>query len=212
MDKNDYEKNFNDLSRQNYYSDNKSLWNSLSTLYTNQHIDPPVIEFVEEIEKQTIKTMKIFEYGCSSGMNLNYLKNKGFLNLSGVDISETAINFGKQKFDLNIWVDDYTKEKIIEHKYDFVFCRAVLQHIEYTDVLNVLRNFYKILNNDGILLFSECYQTSWTFGRVSGHRVYNTFNHNWIDALKETGFLVVENKNENFSIFKCKKIINESNI
>lgn len=58
----------------------------------------PVI--IPEIQSQAEEHASIMDLGCNCGYCLNELKNAGYDNLSGIEISPNAIEFGKKKFDL----------------------------------------------------------------------------------------------------------------
>jgi len=80
----------------------------------------------------------ILEIGCNAGRNLNYLYNKGFRNLSAIEISEKAINlmkkvFPKMYYNSSIKVDNIEESivNIENNKFDLIFIMAVLMHIPY---------------------------------------------------------------------------------
>lgn len=200
-----YKNIFAKLAKENSSEDNKTAWNNLNKVYVEQFTSPPFLEFMNSLETDITKDMNVLEYGCSSGMNLFYLKNKGY-RVFGVDISDIAINYGKEKYGLNLIVDDYTTERDFEPSYDVIFCRAVLQHIEEIDLKIVLKNFFKLLSKNGTLILSECNQSDLEFGRVVGHAFHNTFNHNWNKVLGDCGFEIIENNIKFIPYIKCKKM------
>ena len=54
-------------------------------------------EFIERTKKE-ISFNNVLEIGCSYGYSLQYLHNLFGLRCCGIDLSEKAINFGRQKY------------------------------------------------------------------------------------------------------------------
>ncbi len=82
------------------------------------------------VKSLKLSNPKILELGCNVGRNMNYLYNKGFKNIEGVDISERAIELGRERY-------PHLKYHVgkIEHflknnkQYDIIYTMAVLEHI-----------------------------------------------------------------------------------
>jgi len=55
---------------------------------------------IAELERLISKEDLILDLGCNCGFNLNEVKKAGFTAVSGLDISRTAIEYGKQTFGL----------------------------------------------------------------------------------------------------------------
>jgi SAM-dependent methyltransferase len=55
----------------------------------------------DEIEKRMPKDAEILDLGCNCCYMLNALKKAGYSRLSGVDICDSAIEYGRKKFDLS---------------------------------------------------------------------------------------------------------------
>ena len=82
------------------------------------------------------KETKILELGSNVGRNLNYLYERGYKNLTGVEINENAIAIMKDKYPdcyKNIQVVRGAIEDFIIgvsfYDYDLVLAMAVLEHI-----------------------------------------------------------------------------------
>jgi SAM-dependent methyltransferase len=207
MDDKTFGDQFSRLAKDQGTADNKTFWDNLSNIYTEHYITPPKMGFINKLENELNGDDSIFEYGCSSGMNLHHLKSKGFTNVSGVDISNIAIDEGKKIYtDINILVGDYTKHvDVTTNLYDVVFSRATLQHINTNEIGNVLDKLNKVLKENKILIISECNNTIFKYGIIPNHRVYNTYNHNWGDILPKHGFTIVENIKGDDPYIKCVK-------
>lgn len=88
------------------------------------------------IRKCIVRNGQILEVGCNVGRNLNYLREQGYQNLSGIEISEEAVMAMKETFPelaeaahiMNAPVEQIIK-RLPSNSYDLVFSMAVLLHI-----------------------------------------------------------------------------------
>ncbi|MFQ5646279.1 MAG: class I SAM-dependent methyltransferase [bacterium] len=103
------------------------------------------------------KEAAILEIGCNCGRSLKYLHDKGYRNLTGIEIGEEAVNLMKE-----IFPEVYQSSKIIvgnaveelkKHEskaYDLVFCHSVLVNIKdnsiFSELTRVCRGY--ILNTE----------------------------------------------------------------
>ncbi len=76
----------------------------------------------------------ILELGCNCGRDLNYLYNKGFKNLTGIEINKNTIDYGKKIYNKsNINYINNRVEKVIEsfkeNEFDIVFSFVGLSQI-----------------------------------------------------------------------------------
>ena len=75
----------------------------------------------------------IVELGCGTGRNLSGLKAGGFKNLSGIEISEKAIQVGRSAFPLleDVTIECAPVEDAIKNlvKTDCIFTQGLLQHL-----------------------------------------------------------------------------------
>ncbi|OPY36124.1 MAG: tRNA (mo5U34)-methyltransferase [Methanoregula sp. PtaU1.Bin051] len=62
--------------------------------------NPKIRILINELDLRAEKTSEILDLGCNCGYYLWELKKAGYSRLSGVDISERAIEYGKKMFDL----------------------------------------------------------------------------------------------------------------
>ncbi len=203
-----YEDLFSYLTKYSKDKDNKSLWEELTPIYISHYKNPPDKKFLEIINAHIFsKNTKILEYGCSAGMNLNYLnKLKGLTNLYGVDISEKAIRVGKVRYhNINFLLGDLANPSQnlinkLDENFEIVYTRAVLQHINNKDLNRILKIFNKIMKQKAYLILSECNRSDIPYGLIKGHRVYNTYNHNWEEILPLHGFIIKNKTKSNYII------------
>lgn len=61
------------------YKDQTKLWDSASEIYNEKYSQkPPDLFFLKYVIKQSNINQKILEFGCSTGMNLRFLKKVGY--------------------------------------------------------------------------------------------------------------------------------------
>ena len=102
----------------------------------------------------TKKNIKILEIGCGFGRYLKFLKDLGYTNLTGIDISSEQIKAAKESYDLeNVFVAD-----AIEYldkntgKFDVILVLDVVEHLDLEYALELGTKMYQNLTADGILV------------------------------------------------------------
>lgn len=97
-------------------------------------------KFLNDIDKNS----KILEVGCNVGNQLVLLKNMGYHDLWGVDISKHAINMAKQRLDSNnIFEGSALQLPFEDNQFDLVFTSGVLIHISPDNVNKALNEIYR---------------------------------------------------------------------
>ena len=93
-------------------------------------------EFLVDKIRPFEKEIRILELGCNAGRNLNYLYQAGYKNLTGVEISQNAINQMQQSYsdlfnNITLFVESIENflNESDEKNYDLIFTMAVLEHI-----------------------------------------------------------------------------------
>ena len=97
------------------------------------------------------KHARILEIGCANGMALLAIRELGYTDILGVEISPELSTIAKS-FGLNIVEADaldYVQEDI--GQFDLIFMIDVLEHIDKDKTFEFLQNLYRILNPDGKL-------------------------------------------------------------
>jgi SAM-dependent methyltransferase len=96
--------------------------------------------------------VKILDAGCGTGGLLSFLRDKGYRNLSGFDISKDAVSFSKDK-KLDIFqcdLRDYNEERI----YDIIISNDTMYFFNINEQKAILNKFYKNLNGGGIVILN----------------------------------------------------------
>ncbi len=131
--------------------------------------------FLVEIIKRYAETnAKILEVGCGVGRNLNYLFLAGFKELSGIEISENAVQLLKQSYPemaVHIKIYNMPVEEVIRHfkddEFDVVFTMAVLEHIHpdsewiFPEIARITKDYLITIEDERSLSwrhFPRCYK------------------------------------------------------
>jgi SAM-dependent methyltransferase len=119
-------------------------------------------EFIFDILSPYAETSnELFEPGCNVGRNLNYFYDKGYTNLTGIEINPRAIEVLEEEYpDLNDNVDIYVSDiesKVKEfrtNKFDITFTSSVLKHIHpdcefvFDELVRVTDNYILTLEDE----------------------------------------------------------------
>ena len=113
------------------------------------------------------KKKAILEIGCGNGYVLDFLKNKGFKDLTGIDPS---LNIHEKKTKINL-IDKFVTQKLnLKKKFDFIFSIGFYEHVfdinEITsfsinhlkdngEIFLIIPNFSSSLNNGNPDLFAH---------------------------------------------------------
>jgi len=152
------------------------------------------------------KESSVMEYGCATGLISFNLMDK-FKKITLMDSEEEMINVVKEKIEVygttnvmpvNI---DLEKETYSKEKFDIIYTSMTLHHI--LDTENIIKVFYNLLNENGILCIVELDKEDGSFHinekDFDGH---NGFEHTCMEnAFKKAGFSNI--KSETF--FSGKK-------
>ena len=102
------------------------------------------------------KDLSILDFGCGSGNFLNYLSDLGYLDLTGVEISDILAKEDLESKNINIY-----KELPKFKKYDVILMMDVLEHIK--DDVKIIKELKSHLSNRGLIIISvPTYQFLWS--------------------------------------------------
>lgn len=149
--------------------------------------------------------IKILDIGCGNGRLVNFLKSLDIkYEYVGIDNSEGQINEALSSPEANRVHKENSKHFQIgdvldlsnfnENEFDVIFCVAVFHHLPSKHTRNIaLKNIYKILKNDGLLLM-----TSWNLFQLKYIKYlfdinkYKDINKKTIHYIKEIKFNILE--------------------
>lgn len=120
------------------------------------------------------KNISILDIGCGLGQTVFGLEKEGYTNVSGVDLSEEAVKFCKEK-GLNVFFLDI--REYYGKKYDFIIMSHVLEHIEKSEIIPLLKKIYSdILNDNGKL----CVMVPNAQSNTDCYWAYEDFTHQYL--------------------------------
>ena len=118
------------------------------------------------IKKYLSKKSKILEIGCNVGRNLNYLYEKNYNNLNGIEINENAIKLMRKTYPelyknshIHIGATENLIGKFKTDSFDLIYTMAVLEHIHW-DSEFIFESIKKISSKYIITIEDEF--TSWS--------------------------------------------------
>jgi len=119
------------------------------------------------------KNARIIDLGCGEGRILYLLKQMGYTNVEGVDISDSQLNIARQVSDEVIKADilGYLKDSTV--KYDLILSFDVIEHLHKNEALEFLDLCSSKLNANGRLVLQTPNASSPFFGDVR----YGDFTH-----------------------------------
>lgn len=119
------------------------------------------------------KNAAIIDIGCGTGILLEFLRDSGFNNLFGIDLTVDQVNYAKEK-GLNaeaISVFDFLKNTT--KKFDIIFAMDLVEHFYKHELLDLFNGFYSLLNENGTLII----QTPNGDGLFHQHIIYGDLTH-----------------------------------
>ena len=149
--------------------------------------DKQFLPLIEEFNKNA----SLIEFGCGAGNELQLLREKGYTNLFGIDISPEQIQKARIK-GLNVeQTDVFRFLEVNEKKFDIIFALDFVEHFDKREILKLFGGFSKILKTGGKLIL----RTPNGEGLFPGRIIYGDLTHMTIfnsysltQLLLKTGF------------------------
>ena len=145
---------------------------------------------------QAAKNSNILDFGCGFGQNLRAMKQHGFVNVYGADVSPQALKHchtsGMHVFDIR---QGFGEMENRAERFDFIVSTHVLEHIPKDEVIDVLKKLRGLLSAGGSLLvavpnaqaYTGCY---WAYEDFTHHTLYTTGS--LMHILRAAGFSKVK--------------------
>lgn len=101
------------------------------------------------------KNINVLDAACGSGGLLKFLRNKGYTNISGFDLSEKAVNLAKNS-GLNVNVGDLRDISKFrdENTFDVITCNDALYFLADNEKIHFLNDVGRLLINNGLLIIN----------------------------------------------------------
>ncbi len=119
------------------------------------------------------KKARIIDLGCGEGRILYLLKQMGYTNVEGVDISESQLQIARQVSDSVVKADVIEYLKNTSAKYDLIISLDVIEHFHKGNALDFLDFCRSRLSANGRLVLQTPNASSPFFGDVR----YGDFTH-----------------------------------
>lgn len=181
----------NDEIKKSAYFSNRNVD---ASLYTNYNLP----RYLTPYFQQKDKVLNILDIGCGLGQALNYLKNKGFEKLFGIDINDESIDICRKNglavekiTDIREFAKNYTGEK-----FDRIIMSHVLEHIDKNLIIDTLIHIRKfLLKEGGVFLLmvpnAQSYTGSyWRYEDFTHTILFTAGSCNYV--LKSAGFTTIE--------------------
>ncbi len=96
------------------------------------------------------KFSRALDIGCGVGSNIPIL-NAHAQKVVGIDISQKAVYYCRQKGSCNVKVGDATALPFPNHSFDLIVCSDLLEHVDDEKVFSEIK---RVLKEGGVFLFS----------------------------------------------------------
>ena len=97
--------------------------------------------------------ISILDIGCGTGGLMSFLMKKGFQNIQGIDYSEAAIFFCKErKLNVQRLNIEHLDELTTPKKFDVIVCNDVFYCLQKKVIHKTFETIYSLLNTDGIFI------------------------------------------------------------
>lgn len=119
---------------------------------TLKHFNHEVLD--DFIALTSESTPKILDVGCASGRDAAYFHSLG-CEVTGIDLSEGLLKIArKNNPEVSFRKMDMRQLEFEDSSFDGVFAMASLHHLEPTDILPTLQEFYRVLKPNGVVFIS----------------------------------------------------------
>jgi len=152
--------------------------------HENGYCDPATLERVADpallVQIKTMKgTGRFLEIGCAGGAFLDAARKLGF-DVQGVELSDEACRIAMKTFGLRVFEGNVEDARFPDESFDVVFMGDVLEHLP--NPITTLREIYRILDKEGMLVMALPCQTNTIFSRI-GFLVYGALRQSATVAL-----------------------------
>ncbi len=165
---------------------------------------------------RSVKKGRLLDAGCGSGKYSLPLQMRGF-EVAGVDVSLKALKMLREssknrELDIGIIAGNVFQLPFVDGSFDIIWCYGVLQHLLLTEREFAVREFRRILRNEGILFLEVFGKDDMRFGGIEVEPdtfsrkngiVYHYFDKNEIEELlRDFTCNIIESRKE--KLFKGK--------
>ncbi len=162
----------------------KKHWEEMES-YESKFIEDLELEG-ENINSLLPKRGRLLDFGCFKGNFCNFMKQKGW-EVTGVDISKEAIDYGKNKLGLDLYCGELEKVNFSKNSFDLITMWGVIEHLP--DPRRIIGELKALLKHQGLMVIKTQSQNSLltligaliyklSFGRIYSHlEFFYSFEH-----------------------------------
>ena len=153
----------------------------------------------EVIDNDLSKNSNILDFGCGSGAVLEMLKNKGYTNIYGMDVSNACVNLVKSR-GINAGLISSDLLNLGKNKYDLILLLDVLEHVERD--LELLKNLRTSLRHNGkILITVPAHQFLWRPHDDANHHFRRYSRIKLVNLISQSNFKIISFRWWNSTLF-----------
>jgi len=143
-----------------------------------------VYDLIRQLKLPT--TAAILEIGCSGGPLMQRLRQQGYADVTGIDVSEPAIELARARGVPHVSVMDGANLEFTDARFDLVIASDVLEHIE--DEGRALREWTRVLRAGGqLLVFVPAHTYLWSEHDVVNHHFRRYSRAGLLAAMRGAG-------------------------
>ena len=206
----------NNTPSQKYYDEyykNQSKYEGTRQHEMHDRLTYETFDFI--LKKYISKDANILDVGCSTGKLLNFIKNKGYKNLLGIEPAPECKAIAKKDYGINVETATLDRFKT-KKRYDLIIFSQVFEHL--TDLRGAVIKSKELLKKNGMIFIgvpdAENFYKKFDepFGKFSTEHI-NFFTKQSLSRLLDD-FENIYVKTDNYAILSLwqKKIKKESNI
>lgn len=157
-----------------------------------------VLALVEQMSPD--RDSRILEIGCSGGLLLAELRARGYRNLTGIDISDDAMDLCRARELHDIHVMDAQNPTLADTSYDLIIASDVLEHL--SDESQALLRWKGLLRPGGsLIVFVPAFTFLWSAHDVANKHFKRYSRSELTRLLTDSGFTIKRSSYWNFMLF-----------
>jgi SAM-dependent methyltransferase len=142
----------------------------------------------------------ILEIGCSGGPLMQRLRKQGYTDVTGIDVSTSAIELAKARGVPHVSVMDGAALEFNNARFDLVIASDVLEHIE--DEGKALREWARVLRPGGrLMVFVPAHSYLWSEHDVVNHHFRRYSRTGLVEAISRAGMKPVRSSFWNAALY-----------
>ena len=147
--------------------------------------------------------------GIGYGRNAQVFRDNG-ITVTGIEISQTAIDLAVKHYgtDLKIYHGSVADMPFDNHKYDGIFCYALIHLLDRNEREKLIRDCYNQLSENGYMVFTAITKEAHTYGKgkfISKDR-YEIFDGVQMYFYDKEAIHAEFDESFTFFMIKCKKV------